>query len=150
MTYFADLTPCDYFTPDHEGKLLAVGWLDRKKRHTRGDVSKGFILQLHRLLVSPWDQSAFLGYFDCPFCRVSSGPRQLTIDNTTVELGNTNLFIPGDSVVFVAPSLILHYIDAHEYAPPQSFCEAVLACPEMRSMDYLKRIRATAPLALFS
>ncbi len=91
-----------------------------------------------------------MGWHDCDFCRVSSGPRQLTLDNVSVDLGNTNLFIPAGDRLLVAPSLILHYIDAHEYSPPTEFCDAVLACPEMRSMDYLKMIRRAAPPALFA
>jgi hypothetical protein len=41
---------------------------------------------------------------------------------------------------YVAPSLVLHYVDAHEYLPPESFQRAVMACPPMRSMEYLRAI----------
>ncbi|NNB86422.1 hypothetical protein HJC10_33875 [Corallococcus exiguus] len=44
--------------------------------------------------------------------------------------------------MFIAPTMIVHYIDAHEYVPPMEFQEAALKCPEMRSMAYLKAIRA--------
>ena len=150
MAHFADLTPCDYFTPQHDGKLLAVGWLARMRRYSRAEVSADVITRLHELLVSPWQPGAFLGWHDCPFCRISTGPQRITLDNVAVDLGVNNLFIPTSDVVYVAPSLILHYIDAHEYSPPQPFCDAVLACPEMRSMDYLKMIRNSAPPALFT
>ncbi len=50
--------------------------------------------------------------------------------------GGTNLFVPGDGVLFVCPELILHYINAHGYQPPQSFCDAVMACPDTRSSEY--------------
>ena len=29
MAEYADLTPCDYITPNHDSKLIAVGWLAR-------------------------------------------------------------------------------------------------------------------------
>jgi hypothetical protein len=48
-------------------------------------------------------------------------------------------------VLYAAPSLILHYIDAHEYAPPEAFCEAVLACPPMGSEAYLQAIIRNGP-----
>ncbi len=32
--------------------------------------------------------------------------------------------------------------DSHQYRPPHMFQQAVMACPEMRSMDYLKAILA--------
>ncbi len=37
------------------------------------------------------------------------------------------------------------HIDAHQYRPPDVFQQAVMACPEMRSMPYLKAIRANGP-----
>ena len=150
MTHYADLAPCNYFTPNHDGKLLAVGWLSRWRRYSRGAVSDDVVARIHQLLVDPWDPDGFLGWHDCNFCRVTNGPRQLTLDNVTVHLGISNLFIPTVDRLFVAPSLILHYIDAHDYSPPQDFFDAVMACPDMRSMDYLKLIREVAPPALFS
>jgi hypothetical protein len=54
----------------------------------------------------------------------------------------SNLFIPGDGFLFVCPELIVHYMNAHAYAPPQKFCQAVLACPPMRSVEYLKAVLA--------
>jgi hypothetical protein len=55
-------------------------------------------------------------------------------------MGSANVFVPGEACVYVAPSLILHYIDTHAYAPPDVFWEAVRACPPMRSMAYLKLV----------
>jgi hypothetical protein len=150
MAHYADLTPCDYFTPHHEGKLLAVGWLARRRTYSRGEVSTDVVARIHQLLVNPWDPGGFLGWHDCDFCRVSTGPQQVTLNNVSVHLGINNLFVPSADRLLVAPSLIIHYIDAHEYSPPPEFCDAVLACPEMRSMDYLKLIRKVAPHALFS
>jgi hypothetical protein len=51
-------------------------------------------------------------------------------------------FIPSNDVVYVCPELILHYINAHGYSPPREFCEAVLACPDIRTMEYKKRLLA--------
>jgi hypothetical protein len=59
-------------------------------------------------------------------------------------LGQNNLFIPGDGLLYVAPSTIIHYIDSHDYLPPIEFIDAVLRCPRMRSMEYLKAIRKNA------
>lgn len=51
------------------------------------------------------------------------------------------LFIPADKTIYVCPELIVHYMNAHGYAPPDIFCGAVLACPPMRSMQYLKALK---------
>ncbi|AMV29564.1 hypothetical protein VT84_34535 [Gemmata sp. SH-PL17] len=64
-------------------------------------------------------------------------------------MGVSNLWLPGDGFLFVAPSLILHYMDAHEYSPPDEFQEAVRACPPMRSMAYLKALLKNGPKELF-
>jgi hypothetical protein len=74
-----------------------------------------------------------MGPHFCDFCRIS-----------TVG-GVANLFIPGEGVLYVAPELIVHYVDAHEYAPPIEFQRAVLACPPMRSAAYFKAILANGP-----
>jgi hypothetical protein len=51
------------------------------------------------------------------------------------------LFVPANGVIYVSPAMIVHYMNAHGYAPPEVFCRAVLACPPMRSMQYLKAIK---------
>ncbi len=57
--------------------------------------------------------------------------------------GKNNLFIPGDGCIFVCPELVTHYMNAHRYAPPGEFCRAVLECPPMGSMEYLKSLLAS-------
>jgi hypothetical protein len=56
-------------------------------------------------------------------------------------MGVSNLFVPADGRVFVAPSLIV-YVDAHGYAPPVEFQRAVLKCPPMKSTAYLRQVSA--------
>jgi len=46
--------------------------------------------------------------------------------------------IPSQSCVYIAPDLVVHYIEAHRYAPPTEFVEAVLACPEQLSDAYVE------------
>ncbi|ELP31522.1 DUF7919 family protein [Rhodopirellula baltica] len=150
MTHYADLSPCDYFTSNHEGKLIAVGWLSRGHAYSKGDISAEVFARLHQLLANPWQPCVAMGAHACDFHRFTDGPCQITLDNVTAQLGVSNLFVPSGDRLLVAPSLILHYIDAYEYSPPPEFCDAVMACPEMRSMDYLKLVRKTAPAALFS
>jgi hypothetical protein len=65
--------------------------------------------------------------------------------HSVVQVGVTNVWIPADGFLYVAPSLVLHYIDAHGYSPPFEFQAAVVACPPMRQMDYLKAILKNGP-----
>ena len=157
MSYFADLSPCTEFPIAPSAKLLAVGWLDKEQPYAKGFVPQTVVARLVELLVNPWQPVGSMGGHDCPLCRFTSGPRQFnlatdTLDTgyTIVQMGINNLFVPAQDCIFVAPSLILHYMDAHEYAPPQSFQQAVIACPDMRSMAYLKAIRQHLPQELLA
>lgn len=141
MSTFEDLAPCTYFER-WKDVLLAVGWLGAGYDYPRGDVSPELFGALVRSLENPWQPVALAGRSQCPFCKFSRGPARLTYGGTTVELGANNLFVPSDNKVLVAPSLIAHYIDAHEYLPPRVFQDAVIGLPEMRSIAYLKEMRA--------
>jgi hypothetical protein len=147
--YFPDLTPCSYFPIDPGGRLLAVGWLDPGHEYDRGEVSLEFVRKLVELLADPWQPVTLLGWHDCGFCRLTGGPSTFRLgpsaDGPEVQVGIANVFVTGRGVLYVAPSLILHYIDAHEYAPPAQFQQAVLACPLMRSMDYFKAVLTNGP-----
>ena len=146
MTHYADLTPCEYFGVEYAPGLRSVGWLEKEHPHRRGAVSPEFIFALETLLIASWQPGVFVGVHPCPFCRISGGPATFsTTTGAEIQLGGNNLYLPGDGFLYVAPSTIIHYIDAHEYAPPDEFQTAVLNCPEMRSMAYLKLIRANAP-----
>jgi hypothetical protein len=146
MSHYADLTPCGYFGVDYAPGLRSIGWLEKEHPYNRGPVSPEFTTALKSLLIAPWQPFVFAGFHRCRFCRITGGPSTFpTITGTEIQLGGNNLYIPGDGFLYVAPSTIIHYIDAHEYAPPDEFQIAVLNCPEMRSMPYLKLIRANAP-----
>lgn len=62
-----------------------------------------------------------------------------------VAVGVINLYIPSADCVYVAPSLIVHYIEAHGYRPPDSFCRAVLDCPPNTQRCYFEAFRSALP-----
>ena len=134
MSYYADLTPCDnYFCEPEDAPLapvLAVGWLDGTKPFTTGDPGIEVYRRLQEFRQAGWDYTCFLGSHDCELCRY---------DQTS---GTTNLWVPGDGVVYCAPELILHYIAAHGYLPPKVFREAVLQCPPYGTSEHLEALRA--------
>jgi hypothetical protein len=141
MAQFADLAPCSYFGK-WENELLAVGWLESGSEFRRGAVDPSVFSSLVRLCANPWQPLVVMGRQPCPFCRFTGGPGQISFEGTQVQMGSANLFVPGTEKVFVAPTMVVHYIDAHEYAPPVEFQEAVLRCPPMRSFEYLKQMKA--------
>lgn len=142
MTYIPDLSPCWYISSDASNDLLAVGWLEQGREFSSGHVDRKFFEKLVSLLLNPWQPCAAAGFHECSFCRFSGGPKEFRWKNTGVSVGCSNVFVPDDHAIYVAPSLILHYIDAHGYSPPDAFQRAVLSCPEMRSIDYLKLLKA--------
>jgi hypothetical protein len=125
--WFEDLAPCTYFPG--EAKLVAVGWLERGKPYASGNVDRRVYDALVEMQKNPWQPVVSMGTHECELCRFEG------------EYGTSNLLVPADGVIYVAPELIVHYMNAHGYVPPDAFCRAVLACPPMRSMQYLKAIK---------
>jgi hypothetical protein len=145
--HYPDLTP--FSSSEGSPKLLAVGWLEPGHDYHRGNVRTEFVCKLAELLVNPWQPAMSMGPHRCAFCRLSGGPASFRLENVVsssdVRLGVSNLWLPADGCLYIAPSLILHYMDAHEYSPPDEFQSAVMACPPMRSMEYLKALRKSGP-----
>lgn len=143
--HYDDSSPCDYFSSEAHGTLIAVGWLEPGHAYAGGEVDKGFVEKLCELLIDPWQPVIAMGRHACGFCRLTGGPAIFQHGVMSIQMGVSNLFVPGDGLLYVAPSLILHYMDAHGYQPPAEFQHAVMACPKMRSMDYLKAVLKNGP-----
>jgi hypothetical protein len=108
MTSYRDLARCDYFGYDHQ--LIAVGWLERGDHFARGEVDARAFSRLRELLIDPFQPVASGGLHECSLCRFTPEAR-----------GTRNLFVPNGLDLFVAPELIVHYVNAHGYAPPSAF-----------------------------
>ena len=101
--------------------------MDRRVYDRLEELRKGFLQARWKWLLL----NSFLGWHECDLCSESNAARSIK-----------NLFIPGPGFIFVAPELILHYMDAHAYQPPPEFCQAVLACPPVPSAAYLEAVSA--------
>ena len=137
MAWFEDRMPIHYFALADASRLRAIGWLEPGHSFPIGEVTHQEFASIFELAVEPWQPSRFLGFHDCGFCRFSEGPSSMVFGARRVEVGCNNLFVPAGDVVFVAPSMILHYVDAHGYRPPDEFLEAIEQCPRMGSREYL-------------
>jgi hypothetical protein len=141
MTYEADLT--------ENGRERPVGYLARAHSFTKGMVSEVFFDCLVALveqpfLVSPGYHTCDLGWF-CGGLSLGWELPKFRYKGRLIRLGNTDILVPGDEVVYRAPSLILHYIRRHRYLPPQCFVKAVLNCPTPGSKEYAAAITTIAP-----
>jgi hypothetical protein len=140
MTYSPDLSRCDYFGPI-DLPLVAIGWLENGRPVPTGEVPEQVFEQLRELLRDPWGP-AFAGWHDCDLCVYRYGPSKLgTYRNT---MGFKNVFVPDDAKIYVAPELILHYIDQHGYAPPQSSSRRCSTAPRC---DLCRICRPSSTLA---
>lgn len=131
MAWYEDLTPCDYFGPELAPSLRAIGWLECGKPFPTGAVDRRVYETLTAFRAAPWSPPMVTaGVHICDLCLYEG------------EAGSQNLFIPGDGFLYVSPELITHYMNVHGYQPPAPFCQAVLACPPMRSIGYLRAVLA--------
>lgn len=126
MTWFPDMA---WESMVAEGEhVRAVGWLGSNQSYTRGSASPEFVTRL-REFVRLADESARALYFGasagfhtCEFCNQVRDSR--------------NFGVPAGTVLFVAPAMIGHYVEHHEYAPPAEFIAAVVASPLPGTPEY--------------
>jgi hypothetical protein len=126
VTHFDDLTECDYFGAEYAQSLRAIGWLTKDKPFATGKTDSEAFAKLKELMQAPWQPMITLGVHECELCQFDT------------PCGNLNLFLPNGNVVFVCPELIVHYIAAHHYRPPDEFITAVTNCPLPSTMHYKK------------
>jgi hypothetical protein len=137
VTYFKDMTVCTYF--DRAGqsewacRLMAIGWLEKTRDYTKGEADVALLETLKSLRVTfnaQFPGIRFRGLHICSLCAPGEdGERGLSESHI-------NLFIPTRGFVYVAPGRIDHYIEAHGYAPPESFVGAVMDCPAPASEEF--------------
>lgn len=142
MAHYPDLSICRDLT-SASSHCIAVGWLEPEHEFARGDVSPEFFEALCRLLVDPWSFVATAGVHPCGFCRFSGGGSAAFKHYRIEGFGHGMLFVPSGSTLYVSPTSIAHYIDAHGYFPPAEYQRAVMQCPDMRSMAYMRALLAT-------
>jgi hypothetical protein len=144
MAWYEDLAPWE------SARFRSVGWLSRDHPFDTGEVDAGFFGRLCELAQDPWAPAIRMGHHPCEFCRFSGGGYGHFEGHAIPGRSSRELFIPGEGFLYVSPVSIAHYIDAHGYCPPAEFQRAVLQCPPMRSMEYLKRILANGGRGLIA
>ena len=107
--------------------VRSVGWLEAGHPYQRGPVPDEFLVSLKRHVAEAYQFALSVGVHHCSLCPEGKA-----------QAGKLNLMIPTSRLLYVAPELIVHYIEDHGYQPPQEFIEAVLACPEQESEEYMK------------
>jgi hypothetical protein len=126
-----------------------VGYLTRGDNYPRGEVSEEAVECLVRLVRRPLVE--WLGYHYCELdpCWLKQPRPELRYKGIRIPSRcSTDILVPNKATAYVAPALILHYILFHQYLPPTCFLEAVLACPDPSSSEYLDAIGRIYPATL--
>ena len=135
LTWYADLSPYVYAStvigPLDDGPVvgLNVGWLDAEHPFSQGEVAPDVVARLLALCVSE-RRNVTRGFHGCELCRsgaegASRSRVSVSLDGERHPLGDAEIHVPGRGVTYVAPNLIVHYIAAHHYEPPEVFVDAV-------------------------
>ena len=134
--YFEDLTPYRYGVyygrdrtfPIHE--VLNVGWLQNGFDYQIGDVDQKIVLKLKHLLAKY--QNATIrhkGFHYCDLCSYNENNiPSINSGEKAMRLGSRILWLPSSTSpnkFYACPDLIVHYIVAHNYRPPDEFLDAV-------------------------
>lgn len=131
--HFPDLSPYRYSGAGPFHDVLNVGWLDRAVPFESGLPSVLLAAGLRE-----WFRIArinqFRGIHACNLCVEHEWPLppldsypSIDVDGERRMLGNWEIWIPGAlGKIYAAPALIIHYVEAHGYAPPSEFISAAM------------------------
>jgi hypothetical protein len=131
MTYFRDLATETQIVCG--AQIRAIGWLSNRHPFPTGDSPEDFV-NLLRMICARWsDCINALGW------PAAGGSHSCELCGTFCASGN--VAVPTNRVLFVAPEMILHYIEQHSYRPPKEFVDAVLSCPVPGSPEYVRAVK---------
>ena len=100
--------------------VQSVGYLAEGYPYSKGSVSQELIDKLRALSTTPIVIPD--GVHECDLCDL----KQRSSLPFSIRTGAGEIRVrAADGVIFEAPVLILHYIQAHQYRPPNAFLEAL-------------------------
>lgn len=135
--WIEDLAPYTYGCEPEPGRL-AVGWLDSTKPFAQGEVGPKVV---HDRFVSALEWAtvnrsvdACRGYHSCeldactlPADRQPGDQPVASFAGGQMRLGHAQIEVEDAAGIrYVAPNLIVHYLEAHHYRPPDAFVRAAL------------------------
>jgi hypothetical protein len=137
VTNFADDSPYAYGHVSHTG-AVHVGWLDNVHPYPKGAVDARLIEKMKLLASKPVE--LYRGVHVCELCVEPPDLVKTILPNLMVidpncswarwvvqRSSNGEIRVSREGIIFAAPVLIVHYIEAHNYLPPAKFLKAVEA-----------------------
>lgn len=104
--------------------MVNIGWLEREYDYSTGVPPEGLTEALTEL--ARHSVNVQRGIHFCRLCPDFETARQNT-SRGDVFLGSGEIHVVGPRGVYASPAMIVHYVEAHSYLPPEEYCEAVLA-----------------------
>jgi hypothetical protein len=140
--YYPDLSQYEYSKAKLKKKIIIkhslgddysfynIGWLSVDYVYTRGKTNNNFHEKLFSLCI--YGTNLMMGIHYCDFCNKKGTvfedlrKPQVEFNNELINLGGSEVFVIKDKTVFIAPSMVLHYVLDHEYLPPDEFIDALM------------------------
>ena len=124
--YFRDLSPYEYLSTRSDPVVVNVGWLAQGQAYETGEVPGQALKVLRKLAATPVNLCR--GFHNCELCPRAPRNHKGFVQPKPATTGNGEVRVRGtDGLTYVAPSLIVHYIEVHRYRPPPAFIDAVVA-----------------------
>jgi hypothetical protein len=128
--YAEDLTSYSYYLKRPVQNVRNVGWLESKEPFLTGEVDLEMLAKLESIIASSGQIDVHVNRIRGRHpCALSNSCGIISVGNGRETLGSSEIWIPAttkDSFL-ASPSLIYHYISAHNYLPPKEFSDAIFA-----------------------
>lgn len=109
--------------------MVNVGWLSVSHPYAHGEVEVEIVIKLARICREGVKRTR--GFHVCELCPpqpfdAPPTPTIVRLDHSEYAVGGAEIRVVSSSgKVFAAPDMIVHYVTAHEYRPPDEFLDAV-------------------------
>lgn len=147
--YYEDLSPYCYAVKRGLQQVVNIGWLDIGFRYNTRGTSEEFISKL-KALAKRELVNVMRGIHPCKFC--GKRKNSVEVDGAYILVGYAEIWVPSNKdmdLIYAAPTLIIHYCEAHNYTPPQEFVESVmdfdLNSTWSGGQEYKKRLEMRLP-----
>lgn len=122
--YFEDLTTYSrMISPFSLDGVVNIGWLNIKSGFSAGPVPLRIIEKLKNVACGACSMKVLVepcrSLPQCDLC----GPVTLMSHGKAIPDGE--LWVPGNGVIYASPVAIIHFMEFHDYAPPQEYIDAV-------------------------
>jgi hypothetical protein len=125
LMQFDDLTNYSYMIDPYSLKgVKNVGWLNLASSIPLGGVSVEMLSKLKEIVTGNGIFNPIVEPIrESPLCQTCG---DLDLRNAKGQrLANSELWIPAGETIYASPIAILHYIEVHNYRPPNEYIEAI-------------------------